>query len=178
MGEDGNSEEEEKVIIPWTDDRPTNYYRDCVDRPRPCPWFGCKHNLMLDVNQDTGSITLNVGRKTVPNGVRGRPIVTQRRINAISARGSQQSREDSHESKMFNDGSKKLIDLFGRMVNGKEKPTCVLDCVENERSHTLEEVGVMMSVTRERIRQIESKAERRLRKMVEEGDHEEWMEMR
>jgi hypothetical protein len=26
---------------------------------RPCPWVGCQHNLYLDVNKSTGSVTLN-----------------------------------------------------------------------------------------------------------------------
>ncbi len=32
---------------------------DCVDVPRPCPFVGCRYNLYLDVNQDTGSIRFN-----------------------------------------------------------------------------------------------------------------------
>lgn len=32
---------------------------DCEDGERPCPWVSCKYNLYLDVNPETGSITLN-----------------------------------------------------------------------------------------------------------------------
>lgn len=32
---------------------------ECVDGPRPCPFVGCRHNLYLDVNPQTGTITLN-----------------------------------------------------------------------------------------------------------------------
>lgn len=32
---------------------------DCVDSVRPCPYVGCRANLFLDVNEDTGVIKLN-----------------------------------------------------------------------------------------------------------------------
>src|SRR4051812_31596424 len=32
---------------------------DCIDGPRPCPWYGCRHSLLLEVNPVTGSIKLN-----------------------------------------------------------------------------------------------------------------------
>lgn len=32
---------------------------DCDDVPRPCPFVGCRHNLYLDYNKDTGNIRLN-----------------------------------------------------------------------------------------------------------------------
>ncbi len=36
---------------------------DCLpggcNEERPCPWVACKHHLYLDVNPETGSITLN-----------------------------------------------------------------------------------------------------------------------
>jgi hypothetical protein len=34
---------------------------DCVDGPRPCGWVGCRHHLMLDVNENTGAIRANNG---------------------------------------------------------------------------------------------------------------------
>jgi hypothetical protein len=34
---------------------------DCVDGPRPCPYSGCRHHLMLDVNEQTGGIRANNG---------------------------------------------------------------------------------------------------------------------
>jgi len=33
--------------------------RECIDGPRPCPWVGCRYNLYLDVNEDTGAIKFN-----------------------------------------------------------------------------------------------------------------------
>lgn len=32
---------------------------DCAMVPRPCPFVGCKYNLYLDVNPETGSIKMN-----------------------------------------------------------------------------------------------------------------------
>lgn len=42
----------------------TGYWRpqtrgDCGSVPRPCPYVGCRWHLYLDVNEDTGSLTLN-----------------------------------------------------------------------------------------------------------------------
>jgi hypothetical protein len=34
---------------------------DCVDGERPCPYSGCRHHLMLDVNEQTGGIRANNG---------------------------------------------------------------------------------------------------------------------
>ena len=163
-----------KVTRPWSDERPKNYYLDCIDRPRPCPWVGCKHNLMLDVNQETGSITLNVGRETAPGGRRGRQVMTHRRLNTISARSSGKG---LREQRLLDEGIEKLFTVFEKVLKGDNIQTCVLDCVTNEKSHTLEEVGSMLSVTRERIRQIESRAEKKLREMSERGECEEWTEM-
>jgi len=32
---------------------------DCNSIPRPCPFVGCRHNLYLDVNEETGTIKFN-----------------------------------------------------------------------------------------------------------------------
>lgn len=32
---------------------------DCSDVVRPCPWVGCRYNLYLDINPQSGSIKLN-----------------------------------------------------------------------------------------------------------------------
>ncbi len=50
-------------------------------------------------------------------------------------------------------------------ANLREATTQVLACLtpREERNHTLEEVGKQFSVTRERIRQIEAKALRKLK---------------
>ena len=143
----------------WEKDRPKNYYADCVDRPRPCPWVGCKYHLLLDVNTDTGTITLNVGRETAPSGSRQRPITLRRRINTIPSRKMKKKTSDQK----FEHGVAKLFDEFRAMVEGSGKNSCVLDCTKNEHHYTLEEVGRHFKVTRERNRQIEAKALRKLR---------------
>lgn len=77
---------------------------ECVDGPRPCPWVGCKHNLYLDVNPETGSLKLN----------------------------------------------------FPDLEPWELAETCALDVAERG-AITLEEVGLVTNVTRERIRQIETR---------------------
>jgi hypothetical protein len=32
---------------------------ECVNGVRPCPWAGCKHHLLIDVDPETGSLKLN-----------------------------------------------------------------------------------------------------------------------
>lgn len=77
---------------------------ECAGVPRPCPFVGCRANLYLDVNPETGSIKLN--------------------------------RPDLEPWEMPADAS------------------CALDVAERG-GITLEEVGVVTNLTRERIRQVE-----------------------
>lgn len=74
----------------------------CVNMPRPCLYVSCRHNLYLDVNEETGSIK-------------------------------------------FNFPDKEIWEL---------EETCALD-VADRGGITLEEVGSIMNLTRERIRQLE-----------------------
>lgn len=41
---------------------------DCIDGPRPCPWMSCRHNLLIEVNEDTGGIytTRNIEGDELP----------------------------------------------------------------------------------------------------------------
>lgn len=77
---------------------------DCVDGPRPCPFAGCRHSLLVDVNPATGGV------KLMPESA----------------------------------------------------DSCSLD-VADRGGMTLEEVGQLTNVTRERIRQIESRGLRLLK---------------
>jgi len=158
----------------WNDSRPKNYYRHCVDRPRPCPWVGCKHHLLLDVNEATGSITLNVGRITKRNVEGRRDITSKRRTSTIPARGL---RSDSRERRLLESATEELFQAFDEALEGKEISTCVLDCVADENSYTLEEVGQRLSVTRERIRQIESRATAKLRDLANPDDPDNWADI-
>lgn len=121
----------------WTKKRPTDYQRDCVGRVRPCPWFGCKWNLLIDINPETGSIIFNLpgrgrSKSTVPN-----------KDNAKTRRAFDRFAERALEEMM----RRKVEDI----------DTCVKDVLERECGEevTLEEIGEMMSITRERVRQLE-----------------------
>lgn len=46
------------VDVDTQNGRPQNR-GECIEGYRPCPYVGCQFNLYLDVNPDTGSITLN-----------------------------------------------------------------------------------------------------------------------
>lgn len=47
-----------RLAYPEHFDRPC-HRGDCDSFTRPCPFVGCKYNLYLDVNSDTGSIKFN-----------------------------------------------------------------------------------------------------------------------
>ncbi len=49
------------------------------------------------------------------------------------------------------------------MKEKKQSFVCVLDLLEDESDRTLEEIGKELSVTRERVRQIESSAIKKLK---------------
>ena len=89
---------------------------DCEGGPRPCPWVSCKHNLFLDVDQETHAVKLNF------------PDVES--------------------------GASEWSTLAA---------TCALD-VSDEGGATLERVGEILNLTRERIRQVETKALTRVQK--------------
>lgn len=77
---------------------------ECVDGPRPCPFVGCKYNLYLDINPETGSIKIN----------------------------------------------------FPSLDPWEMTSSCALD-VADAGEHTLEAIGELMNLTRERTRQIEAR---------------------
>ena len=56
-----------------------------------------------------------------------------------------------------------LLDVLGTLTPREEKVLCLRFGIEDGRTRTLEEVGKEFNVTRERIRQIEAKALRKLR---------------
>lgn len=136
---------------------------DCVGEPRPCPWLGCKYNVLLDVT-DSGGIIFNHGRKVVP-GSRGRSRNVERRLPIIGARTS------SRYEELFESNLKLLIKDIAN-IGGSN---CLLDLVENGKTHTLEETGDLLNITRERVRQIEAKALKRIRTRSTD-DMEEWEE--
>jgi hypothetical protein len=90
------------LVEPLTDERP-RVRGDCAEGARPCPWIGCRHNLYLDVNEETGTVKLN----------------------------------------------------FPDLEPWEMTDSCSLD-VGDQGGATLEEVGNLLQLTRERVRQIES----------------------
>lgn len=165
------------VTKSWDDIRPKNYYRDCLDKPRPCPWVGCKHHLLLDVNEETGTITLNVGRVMVPSATRRRKTTLVRRVNVVSEKNKSPGAVGV-QNKKLDHATSKLFEEFESIVGGSGRMTCVLDCVEGETSHTLEQVGDLFGVTRERIRQIESRGRKKLKDLSDRKGCEEWTELK
>lgn len=113
----------------------TSDYRDpiprtwgeCIERAlgtasNPCAHVRCKHNLLLDVSEETGSYKV-----TWPHLASGH---------------------------------------YGDEYEQLPRHTCALR-VADEGGMTLDEIGVMMNLTRERVRQIETKALLRLRDLSE-----------
>jgi DNA-directed RNA polymerase sigma subunit (sigma70/sigma32) len=47
-----------------------------------------------------------------------------------------------------------------------DHPTCALDVAEERKGITLEEIGQLMALTRERVRQIEEQAIRKVRRQM------------
>lgn len=92
---------------------------DCRDQPRPCPWVSCVHHLYLDVNEESGALTLN----------------------------------------------------FPHLEVWEMPNTCSLD-IADRGGRTLEGVGEIVNLTRERIRQVEVVA---LAKVKEAAEGADWL---
>ena len=67
------------------------------------------------------------------------------------------------EAASYNLLKEQLVDVLGTLTPREEKVLRLRFGLEDGRPHTLEEVGKEFDVTRERIRQIEAKALRKLR---------------
>lgn len=134
---------------------------DCEGTPRPCPWLGCKYNLLLDVTE-SGGIIINHGRKVeVREGRRAKTAV--KRLPIIGARPS------FRHNKLFETNVEKLISE----IDGIKANNCLLDLVEKGETYTLEQTGDLLNITRERVRQIEAKALKRARVRSKE-ELKEW----
>lgn len=149
-----------------------NYYLDCVNRPRPCPWVGCKWHLYLDVNPETGAMVFNMGQvkesaaAAVASGRhRTRLRQVERRIGTVSPKGKNTW---SKGHAQFLEAEAKLFETLHEDVECDGGMTCLLDAVEGGTTYTLEQVGAVFSVTRERVRQVEVIALRQIR-----HDHKE-----
>ncbi|WP_066900714.1 sigma-70 family RNA polymerase sigma factor [Streptobacillus notomytis] len=68
-----------------------------------------------------------------------------------------------------NDQLSEMYDLFEKTLNSREKEILELRYgLANNKIHTLKEIGEKLSITRERVRQIEKKAITKLKKNLEE----------
>jgi len=84
----------------------------------------------------------------------------------------------SPEKETFNKYYKEQLERILETLPEREKKILIYrEGLQGEYEHTLEEVGTMFQVTRERIRQIEAKAKRKLKDMIakENGMSEEDM---
>lgn len=99
----------------------------------------CRHNLALDV-KNNGSICV-----TPLEAKKVAPIQAARSVYAVTLDGQMDA-------------------LAGEVVERwlAGKPTCALDVADEGELKTLEEVGSILGVTRERIRQLEAKGLRKL----------------
>jgi len=89
----------------------------------------------------------------------------ERRLPIVGARTS------SKYVEVFKSSMRQLMDGIGDI----DKNNCILDLVENGRTYTLEETGDMLNITRERVRQIESKAKAKV-SLESTKDMQNWEE--
>lgn len=115
----------------------------------PCPWVGCKHHTLIDVT-NIGSIVINEGMVLDHSqGSSRQPKQTSRRLPVWP-----------HKTRKSDDPRRcdEIVELFDGLEN-----SCLLKMVDDERKYTLEAVGAILNVTRERVRQIETIAFNRIR---------------
>lgn len=94
---------------------------------------------------------INAGR--MPTSVacadgRNRPRGLERRLPSLKGRGL---------SSGFEDFETDVLEALERAAE-TDGPTCVLDMVQDGRSYTLEAIGDLLSLSKERLRQVETAA--------------------
>lgn len=146
---------------PWGDERPRTR-GECESHERPCPWFLCQHNLLLDIKPDTGAVVVNTGRTTdeLPvDGSRRRARNLTRRVPTLPSKVADAPRTKKGLVRL-EATEEAILDAFDRAVE-LGTPTCALDVAE-QGGITLEAAGDLMAITRERVRQLEVKVLTRL----------------
>ena len=73
---------------------------------------------------------------------------------------------DEHEEVLNTILKEQLLEILDSLTEEQKKVICLRYGIGDKKTHTLEEIGSMMNVTRERIRQIEDKTLRRLRELI------------
>ena len=126
--------------------------------------MGCKFNILIDVT-DAGGIIFNYGRMVERSDV-NRSRNTERRLPIVGARRSLKYKE------LFEENAERLLEDFME----REESNCLLDLVKNDRSYTLEETGDRLNITRERVRQIESKGLKHMESSPHQKEMKEWLE--
>lgn len=144
------------VTEQWADTRPETR-ADCIGRPRPCPWIGCKFHLLIDVREETGSIILNAagsGPASAKGRTRRLPVISGKALTAF--RGVRAKRVEVFQDRVLEELEKAAE--TGRTL-------CALDMVEGGETYTLDEIGEFLNLSRERVRQIEEQAMSQLKKL-------------
>jgi len=93
---------------------------------RPCPWVGCRHHA-IGISATSRDLTLANGRDE--------PVAIPHRANERDVAA--------------------FIEKAATMIAEQQIESCTLDHAQRERGGTLENVAIVLGVTRERVRQIE-----------------------
>lgn len=163
---------DDAYVVDGTREAMPRTYGECQARYADgvCPWARCSLNLMVDVDEDSGTIGLNYGRV----------------MSELSRRDARVVHERPRDLSITDDPGDRLdrlVDWWAWLneehvgpdgqLQKFHQPTCAAWWAENgggeqERGLTLEEVGDLLNVTRERVRQIETRAYRRTREACQE----------
>ncbi len=155
--DDGELEGGGKVLpfeLEWGARRPKTV-AECVGRPLPCPWVGCRYHMLIDVEEGTGTIKVSSGSASRRSD--GRPGSPRGKVHGWAVRTAKSENEAR---------SDQIVDRL--MDMGED--SCLLHMLRKGQSRTLEEVGSVMKVTRERVRQIEANGLVKLRVQRAKGE--------
>ncbi len=103
----------------------------------------------------------NVGKGTVKE----LRLIVESALVRIGCRTSQNLGDDEKRRKFFENlsGSVDIVELLGKLKSKERQVVTLRYRLEGDGPRTLEEVGQLLGVTRERVRQIESKSIKKLR---------------
>lgn len=128
-------------LLAWHQVERPQRYGDCVGRPRPCPWFSCRHNLLFEVGTD-GALSFGDTRQSIKNS---------------GARD---------QARRWRTAEAAALRKWSQM-----KDTCALDVAARGWLNN-EEIGELLGLTRERVRQMQADALRRVATGMDLGDRD------